>query len=157
MTNEEYTILINELQTDPLGIGYANMSDDEVAAALNEPRVPVPTQRFVSLRMIAAVLDDSEYATLKAVVQTQAEQSPRVADMLRFLESPCDDSGTTGGLDFGFEGVRQWIESMPGLSDATKRKLLALGERLASRAEVLGLPQVYPGHINSARKLMGGS
>lgn len=32
MTNDEYGILINELRADPLGVGYANMTDDEVAA-----------------------------------------------------------------------------------------------------------------------------
>jgi hypothetical protein len=29
MTNEEYAILINELQADPLGVGYVNMTDDQ--------------------------------------------------------------------------------------------------------------------------------
>ena len=43
MRNEEYAILVNELQADPLGVGYANMTDDEVAASLNEPRFRVPT------------------------------------------------------------------------------------------------------------------
>jgi len=33
MRNEEYAILVNELQADPLGVGYANMTDDEVAAS----------------------------------------------------------------------------------------------------------------------------
>ena len=58
MRNEEYAILVNELQADPLGVGYANMTDDEVAASLNEPRYSVPTQRFITWRAIAAVLDD---------------------------------------------------------------------------------------------------
>ena len=47
MRNEEYAILVNELQADPLGVGYPNMTDDEVAASLNEPRYSVPTQRFI--------------------------------------------------------------------------------------------------------------
>ena len=33
MRNEEYAILVNELQADPLGVGYANMRDDEAAAS----------------------------------------------------------------------------------------------------------------------------
>ena len=53
-----YEVLINELRTDPLGFGYANMTDDEVAASLNEPRFRVPTTRFITWRAIAAVLDD---------------------------------------------------------------------------------------------------
>ena len=52
-----YDILITELRDDPLKLGYANMSDDEVAASLNEPRFRVPTTRFITWRAIAAVLD----------------------------------------------------------------------------------------------------
>ena len=40
-----YSILTGELRNDPLGVGYANMSDDEAAASLNEPRYSVPTTR----------------------------------------------------------------------------------------------------------------
>jgi len=58
MRNDEYAILVNELQADPLGVGYANMTDQQVAASLNEPRFSVPTTRFITWRAIAAVLDD---------------------------------------------------------------------------------------------------
>ena len=30
-----YGVLINELRTDPLGFGYANMTDDEVRQTTN--------------------------------------------------------------------------------------------------------------------------
>jgi len=53
-----YQTLITELQTDPLNRGYASMTDEQVAAALNEANRHVPTQRFISMRAIAAVLDD---------------------------------------------------------------------------------------------------
>ncbi len=53
-----YETLINELSTDPLGRGYASMTDEEVAASLKERNRRVPTQRFISMRAIAAVLDD---------------------------------------------------------------------------------------------------
>ena len=58
MTNEQYAVLIDELRDDPLGVGYANMTDQQVAASLNEPRYSVPTTRFITWRAIAAVLDD---------------------------------------------------------------------------------------------------
>ena len=108
MTNEEYVVLTNELRDDPLGVGYANMTDDEVAASLNEPRYSVPTTRFITWRAIAAVLDDDEYAAVKAALNQLAQASPKVADMLPFLEMPCDDSGTTGGdapLNFGYSSM----------------------------------------------------
>lgn len=153
-----YQVLIAELQTDPLARGYASMTDEEVAASLNERNRRIPTQRFISMRAIAAVLDDIEYAKVKAAIQTLAQQSPRVADMLEFLNMPCDDSGTTGGLDFGNEGVRQMIGSLRqidgSIAEATIDKLLALGEKIASRAEELGLGEVNRYHVASARQLM---
>ena len=154
MTNEQYAILVQELRDDPLGYGYANMRDDEAAASLNEPRYSVPTQRFITWRAIAAVLDDTEYAAVKAALNQLAQVSPKVVDMLPFLSQATGDDGTGGGIDFGNAGVRAMIQALPGIGEETKRKLLALGERPASRAEILGLPQVYPGHIQSARKMM---
>jgi len=158
MRNEEYAILINELQADPLGVGYANMTDEEVAASLNEKNRRVPTQRFFSMRAIANVLNDEEYVKVKAAIQVLASQSVRVADMLAFLNMPCDDTGTTGGLDFGNESVRMMIQSLPAvdstITQATVDKLLALGEKEVSRAEELGLGEVNKYHIASARQLM---
>ena len=153
-----YQTLITELQTDPLNRGYSQMTDEQVAAALNEKNRRVPTERFISMRAIAAVLDDIEYAKVKAAIQTLAQQSPRVADMLEFLNMPCDDSGTTGGLDFGNDGVRMMIQSLTAVDNTitqeTISKLLALGEKVVSRAEELGLGEVNQYHVASARQLM---
>ena len=151
-----YSILTGELRNDPLGIGYANMTDEDVAASLNEPRFRVPTTRFVTWRAIAAVLDDDEYAAVKDALNQLAQVSPKVADMVPFLSQATGDDGTGGGIDFGNADVRAMIQALPGIGEATKQKLLALGERPASRAEILGLPEVYPGHVESARRMMGG-
>ena len=48
-----YETRITELQTDHLGRGYAQMSDEQVAATLNEKNLRVPTQRFITWRAIA--------------------------------------------------------------------------------------------------------
>lgn len=153
-----YEALISELRADPLGVGYANMSDDEVAASLNEKNRRVPTQRFISMRAIANVLNDEEYAKVKSAIQVLASQSVRVADMLAFLNMPCDDTGTTGGIDFGNQAVRQMIKSLAQvdstISPETIDKLLSLGERIASRAEELGLGEVNQYHVASARQIM---
>lgn len=154
MTNEQYAVLTDELRNDPLGIGYANMTDEDVAASLNAPRYSVPTQRFITWRAIAAVLDDDEYAAVKSALNQLAQASPKVADMIPFLSQATGDDGTGGGIDFGNAGVRAMIQALPGIGEETKRKLLALGERPASRAEILGLPEVYPGHVESARNMI---
>ena len=53
-----YSTLIAELRDDPLNRGYASMTDEQAANALNERNRRVPTERFISMRAIAAVLDD---------------------------------------------------------------------------------------------------
>ena len=151
-----YSILTDELRNDPLGVGYANMTDEQVAASLNEPRYSVPTTRFITWRAIAATLDDAEYAAVKAALNQLAQVSPKVADMIPFLSQATGDDGTGGGIDFGNAGVRAMIQALPGVSEAAKGELLALGERPVSRAEILGLPEVYPGHVESARRMIGG-
>ena len=100
------------------------------------------------------MLDDAEYAAVKSALNQLAQASPKVADMLPFLSQATGDDGTGGGIDYGNAGVRAMIQALPGISEATKQKLLALGERPASRAEILGLPQVYPGHVESARNMI---
>lgn len=145
MRNEEYAILVNELQADPLGVGYASMTDDEVAVSLNEPRFRVPTTRFITWRAIAAVLDDDEYGLFKQAITAAAQQSPKVADMLRFLEMPCSDDGTTGGIDFGNDAVRSFIVQLCDAmnagqtGEAIKQKLLGLAEVPCSRLEEFGI------------------
>ena len=154
MRNEEYAVLIEELRNDPLEIGYSTLSDEDVAKKLNEQAYSVPTTRFITWRAIAAVLDDDEYAAVKDALNQLAQASPKVADMIPFLSQATGDDGTGGGIDFGNAGVRAMIQALPGVSEAAKGKLLALGERPASRAEILGLPQVYPGHVESARNMI---
>lgn len=49
----DYQILQAELENDPLGIGYATMTDDEATAALNAPaRLP---RRHVPVGEVMAV------------------------------------------------------------------------------------------------------
>ena len=151
--HEFYETLCEELKTDPLQLGYALMSDAEVAEVLNKRMRTRPVMRFCNLRTVAAVLDDVEYTTVKAVLATAAQYSERVKDMLHFLSLPCDEQGSTGGLDFGHPATRAFIQSLP-ISESVKQKLLALGEQRCSRAEELGLGTVTEGHVQSARKML---
>lgn len=158
-----YSTLITELRDDPLGVGYSGMSNEQVAAALNAKTRKKVVQRFISLRAVANVLDDTEYALFKQAITAAAQQSPRVADMLHFLELPCDDAGTTGGIDFGNEAVRAFIVQLCDTlnagqtGEAMKQKLLALAEEPCSRLEELGINEIVnEHHVASARQMMGG-
>lgn len=149
-----YDVLKNELENDPLGIGYSVMSDEQAAEALNSATRTVVYSRFCSLRAIAAVLSDVEYAQLKSDLATLSAASPRIADMVHFLELPCDDSGNTGGLDIGNAEVRALIDALPTLTAEGKNKIKALAERTIRRVDELGLSNVGPHHIAFARSIM---
>ena len=72
MTNEQYAVLTDELRNDPLGVGYANLTNEQVAAVLNAKTRKKVVQRFVSLRAIANVLDDIEYGLFKQAITAAA-------------------------------------------------------------------------------------
>ena len=150
-----YATLISELRNDPLSRGYAAMTDAQVAESLNAPDRTLVFQRFGSFRTLAGVLDDAEYATVKSVLAQIAQQSPKVADMVELLKLPCDESGATGGMDFGDPQVRAFVQALPDppITPAIKSKVLAIAERKVSRAEELGLGRVGPHHVAYARML----
>ena len=75
MTNQEYAILVNELRTDPLNIGYSGMSDQQVAEVMNDKRYSVPTTRFITWRAIAGVLTDIVRGTDSALAASPVNDS----------------------------------------------------------------------------------
>lgn len=153
-----YETLIPELRDDPAAIGYAGMSDAERLAAIHADTQVETYMRFATLRTCANVLTDDEYAAFKSFLQIVAQQSVRKADMVKLLETPSDDMGSTGGIDFSLAEVRQMID-MFGASGqpAAAVKLKGLAERLTSRAAILGLQGVQIGNMISARKMMEAS
>lgn len=153
MTNDQYMILVQELQTDPLGRGYAAMTAEEVSAALNAQDRLLPGGTFCTMRAVLEKVPDAGplIATLDAIAATD----PVIAEGLRALRTYATD----GGLDFSSPVVIALVDQLyaAGVVRADQREaLLALGKRPASRAEELGLPQVYPGHVASARQMMKG-
>ncbi len=132
--------LITELSTDPGGIYSGCTTAEEYWAAYVAATIPEVYQRFISLRACAAILTDTEYATFRAMLTSAATSSVRVADMVDMLAQPCADSGDSGGLDFGCDGVREMIDSfgaVEGMATAAAA-LKALAERTVSRQSQLG-------------------
>ena len=150
-----YDRLIPELRDDPANVGYAGMSDPERLVAIHADTQVETYMRFATLRTCANILTDEEYDAFKAFLQVVAQQSARKADMVKMLETPSDDTGSTGGIDFSLPEVRQMID-MFGASgqQAAAVKLKGLAERLTSRAKIRGLTGVADGHMSSARKMM---
>ena len=133
--------LISELTNDPLNRGYAEMTDQEVYDSLKTVNITELYQRFISLRGVAAILSNEEYAAFKAFLSSVASQGARYADMIAMLEKPCSDDGDTGGLDFGCAGVRALLDGfgqVEGMATAAAN-LKALAEHLVSRDGQLGI------------------
>ena len=153
--SEFYEKLIEELKNDPLNIGYARMSDSEAAMALSVKNRKRVIDRFISLRALAAVLEPDEYIAVKNAINILAQNDPRVEDMLEFLKMPCDDTGTTGGINFGHPAVRMMIDALPGVEDTVKEKMKALAEVPCARWEEIGLEfEPNQWHIRSAREML---
>jgi len=150
-----YQKLVAELRDDPLGRGYAGMTNDQVAGSLNTTDRTLVFQRFGSFRTLAGVLDDAEYSAVKSMLAQIAQQNAKVADMVELLRLPCDERGATGGMDFGDPQVRAFVQALPDppITATIKSKVLAIAERRISRAEELGLGRVGPHHVAYARTL----
>lgn len=105
-----YDKLVPELRDDPSGVGYAAMSDEQVAQKMLEPAGVEVVSYFAGFRTLAAILAQAEYDYLRSMLDVMATQSRMVADMVRMLEMPGDERGVGGGVDFGHPAVRQFVQ-----------------------------------------------
>lgn len=131
--------LINELQNDPLGRGYAGMTDAQVAADMNTTYREID-RGVIDSRLILIATDASEYVALTA----------QQRGMFQALVSP-------GTVDVSDTNVRATFAALFGAGTTTRDNLLALSTKTVSRAEELGLPRIKPGYIEKARLRIGGS
>lgn len=146
-----YDILVAEIGDDPLGYGYANMSDEQVADALNALTRTKPDDTLYTMRRLMIGVSDA--ATLIAKMDAVAASNPVVAEAMRMLRT----FGEGGGISFADPATIAMIQQLYAanvLTDTERDELLAIGKQPASRAEELGLPQVYPGHVESARNMI---
>ncbi len=157
-----YTVLKAEVDTDPLDRSYAGMTNTEVAASLNTVNRTQTYTRFCSYRMLADALTDAEYAAVKTFLAAAAQAgidagSSRVEDMIAMLDKPCGNDGSTGGLDFGCDGVRAVMDAFGASGGAATlvmaNKVKALAEKAVSRATELGLSRIAPAHVQRTKEM----
>lgn len=153
-----YEVLIAELRDDPLGVGYANMTDAQVAEVMNDPtRAETEDHTFYTMRALIErfVANGIDPASVINRLDAVAAQNPIVAEGLRALRA----YGDGGGLDFASPATVAMIQQLQQagvLSEAEANAVLSLGKRKCSRSESLGLGYIDPDHITCARRLMGG-
>ena len=131
-----YATLYTEITNDPTGLGYAGKSNAEIAALLN-----AETQEIARTSITAAQLWEntvlSEYAALGAA-QRDAYWG------LCSLDSIDVAAGTNS---------RSALAQLFPQGSTTRAALMALLQTpvMRSRAAVLGLGRVKPGHVAKAR------
>jgi hypothetical protein len=131
-----YPTLINELTADPLGIGYASMTDAEVAASLNAANHERIVPTLTSTQVFEAI-DPGEFSSL-----TDAQKA-LVRDL--FALGTVAISPDSNG--------RAVILNLFGPSTATRANLLGEATEPISRATELGLHNLREGHVRNARQM----
>lgn len=146
----DYTILSAELADDPLGRGYAAMTDQEVVDSLHaEDRTQVVIV-FATWRTLLAAAGPTVTATIKAKIGAAAESNPAIALASDMLATYSDG----GGLDMGHAYTRGVIDSLVTAEVLTADEaavLKAVAERTVSRAVELGLSGVEASAVGIAR------
>lgn len=152
----DYQKLITEIKTDPQGRNYAAMSDSQLAADLNLPRISIPDESsYVTIRgILKAFSTPDDSAAFLAGMRTAAATNATVDEAMKLLQP------SQGGLPIGDSQVRGMLDSLVVAnvitSDAATR-VKALGEKLISRGDELSLGDpVGDGHVQSARELIAG-
>jgi hypothetical protein len=134
-----YAALKTELLTDPAAMGYAvhitNGSDHLLAQLLNAPKVGVSVPvGFIPSEQVVAALDGSELNAL-----TSAQK-----DTLRVYFTPATVDARPGSAP------RTYLLALFGVGTATRAALVAMVDRLGSRAEELGFEQVTADDVSIA-------
>lgn len=131
-----YAALHDELIGDPLGRGYAGMSDPQAADSLNTPNRDIAVDSVAS-EFVVAALEAPEVAALTAAQQRT---------MWGII-----GAGTVRAADPDVKGV---FADLFGPATATRANLLALSIQTVSRAEEIGIGFVKAPDVNEARAMV---
>jgi len=148
-----YPVLIAELTGDPLGRGYAGMSDSQAAADLNTAYRTGLHTRFITFRTLITELEHRGRAAQLLDKLTENSQSNKTTSLALDMLKTYSEGG---GIDISRPACRAHIDE---LADKTSlvippewaAEIKALAETQISRAEELGLPYIDPGNIAAAR------
>jgi hypothetical protein len=148
------TTLVVELGSDPSGYGYAGMTDAEAAAALNLVR-----DGSVGAAIRVRRTDISGQELLEAIDLRDLTTPPGTvaAYNAAYLESVLQQPRVAIGLPDGSGDnlIKDNLDLLVGNVNGSQTRLNQLRFRFISRAELLGLGVVQPGHVAEARALNG--
>ena len=103
-------ILRNEINTDPLGRGYAQMSIDQKVNSLNTVKRALK-QRLITARALLAEIDPVVAGIIYVKLKTAAENNPVIAMAMDMMTTYSDG----GGLDICHPNTQVFIDSLLGV------------------------------------------
>ncbi len=136
--------ICEEIKNDPLGIGYADMTDQEVADSLNKTVVrlrPVPMGKV------------QEWATKMRLPKRFADKNLTGSSLERELELLVQGKQTEAHFDSpGAQGIFQDLIENNIVTQEEINELVALGQYETTRAKELGVDRVVvPGWVSACR------
>lgn len=140
-------IIKSEIDNDNLSIGYAGMSEQQIADSLNA--------KTISAKQHIKTRDIKSYLALVGKYYPISQSSAQSAKEAMFNLQEFND-----GFDMTVSGAETMLTNMldaliaDSLIDANdKTYIIGLGDKLISRAEQLGLGSVKIGEVIDARRL----
>lgn len=139
--NVDFPALANEINNDPMTLGYAGKSDYEIATILNTAGASGETlfKSYTLVEDIIACIVRSEYDALAAAGKTYLNEV--------VLKS--------AKVKTGNETLRNQIGGLFAAGTATRTNLIAVASRAASRAEILFGEGAYISDQDVATALRG--
>lgn len=147
----DYSKLKAELADDPASIGYSAMTNAEASAAINASTQPA--RQLVPLWQIKKRL--IETGVLLAI-QAAAETESQIQAAARLTIEYIDDDRFEH-LDMDLDSTKQMVGALIAggvVSSDLSAELDAMAATTTSRAAILGIERVEPGHVESARRMM---
>lgn len=158
MTTDQLQTLRSELDTDPQALGYAALTDVEIAADLNTPRIAAARERFVNARQIIAALGITGAVALKKAETFAAtpQTVPELQGLAAAVGFAMDFIRSETGIDINHDATKQVIGGLVQVGVVTGEEataLLNIALTQISRAEELGLPVVEYWDVGQARAI----
>jgi hypothetical protein len=150
----DYAKLVSELKTDPAGIGYAGMTHRQAADAMNAAvrtvKRDVPPEKLFKL-----LVERGLWVKLSRLAEDTSQQTAARSEAAQLLVEVAYPPGGAS-IDLSSAAVAGALNTLVAAGDlqaSDKNAILALSDMKISRAEEIGLPFVYEGHVESARRM----
>lgn len=151
----DYSILVAEIDGDPLGRGYAEMTDAQVVASLAVEDRTLADATLYTAREILRRYGLAETVAIMSALDAAAGANRAIQLVVVMLE----DFGGDGGLDFADAQTVAGIDALVAtevLTGDQGDELKALGQRTVIRATELGIDVPTVHQVTRARQMIGG-